>query len=382
MVPQDAPARQLGALTNTTSRWIHLGALVVLLGVIAWLSPAPDRVTDRDTYEATAARFIVPDCTDLHCFRVLVPWTLGLVPGPSMLKWKAYAVLGNAAAAVTVFQLCLVFGLTRRAAWLASTGSAFGFGSLYTLHDVFTADPLMYFLGALVTLQLLEGRIAYGGALAAVGVFAKEFVAAPVFAFSAFAAVERRPDVALRTLVAALFALLLWLVLQLTLMLRFNYGYGGNPSTDLLGGGYLLPWFGQQSLRGAMSALFDVYGAYYALAVAGLWWAPAPLKRLALVSAPVALLFAYVQQPDRALWNVHYLMMPLSAVVLERASTPLSWTTVGAAALANLRLGAQLPVLPARFALAVSVVLSVATIVAAARPHTDRAAAPLPDAVR
>src|SRR5437016_1917832 len=145
-------------------RWLHLGALVILLGAIAWLSPAPDHVTDRDTYEATATRFIVPDCTDLHCFRVLVPWTLGLVPGPSILKWKAYAVVGNAAAAVTVFQLCLVLGLTTRAAWLASIASAFGFGSLYTLHDVFTADPLMYFLGAFVTLQLLEERVAFGGA--------------------------------------------------------------------------------------------------------------------------------------------------------------------------------------------------------------------------
>jgi hypothetical protein len=357
-------------------RWVHLGALVVLLGVIAWLSPAPDHVTDRDIYEATASHFIVVDCTDLHCFRVLVPWAIGIVPGPSLLKWKAYAVLGNAAAAVAVYQLCLAFGLTRRAAWLASTASAFGFGSLYTLHDVFTADPLMYFLGGFVTLQLLAERVAYSGALAAVGVFAKEFVAAPLFAFSALAAIERRPDLALRTLAAALFAFLVWLALQLTLMLRFNYGYGANPSTDLLGGGYLLPWFEKQSLRGALSALFDVYGVHYILACAGMLWAPNRLKRLALVSIPVALIFAYVQQPDRALWNMHYLMMPLAAVVLARVSNVLAWGTIGAGALANLRVGAQLPLVPARFALGISLVLGCAAIIVARRQQGSSAMPP------
>ncbi|MDO8680107.1 MAG: hypothetical protein Q7R30_16405 [Acidobacteriota bacterium] len=47
-------------------------AMLVALACIAWASPVPDRVTDRATYEATAERMIVPDCTDLHCFRVLV----------------------------------------------------------------------------------------------------------------------------------------------------------------------------------------------------------------------------------------------------------------------------------------------------------------------
>ena len=119
-----------------------------------------------------------------------------------------------------------------------------------------------------------------------------------------------------------------------------------------------------------------MHGAHYVLAFAGMFWAPVRLKRLALLSMPVALLFAYVQQPDRALWNVHYLMMPLSAVVLARVSSALAWTTVGAGALANLRLGAQLPILPARFALAVSVVLSIAAIIMARRQDGPVAMAP------
>ena len=333
------------------------------LAVIAWASPVPDRVTDRPIYEATAARTIVPDCSDLHCFRVLVAWTLGAMPGPSLEKWKAYAVMANTGAAIAVLALSLAWGLSRRAALMAMCASAFGFGSLYTLHDVYTSDPLMYALGPLVVLLLARERVAIAGAVAVVGVMAKEFVAAPLFIVAVWSWWEGRRSMALRVLVAANAAFIAWLVLQLTLMLRFNYSYGENPSTHLLSGGYLLPWIVQQSPRGAVSALFNEFGAWWLLAPAGLWIAPPSLRRLAAVSLPVAALFAYVQQPDRALWNFHFLLTPLAALVLDRAPAALAWSTIGAFAFANLRVGAQLPAVPAaRFALGVSVVLALAVM--------------------
>src|SRR5262249_30088202 len=82
-------------------------ACVVILGIVAAASPIPNRETDRDVYEATAARVVVPDCGDLQCFRVLVPWFLGRLPGPSVVKWKGYAVVCNAATLVAVFLWCL-----------------------------------------------------------------------------------------------------------------------------------------------------------------------------------------------------------------------------------------------------------------------------------
>lgn len=340
------------------------------LAVIAWASPLPDRVTDRDVYEATAAHGIVPDCTDLHCFRVLVPWTLGALPGASVVKWKVYAVLANAAAAIAVWHLSAVLALSLRARWLAAAFSLFGFGSLYTLHDVFTADPLMYCLGPLVTYLLLRDRIAIAGAIASVTVLAKEFVAAPLLIHSAFSALERRYAVAVRALVAFNCAFIVWLVLQLTLMLRFNYGYGDNPSTHVLSGGYLVPWFEQQSVRGALSALFNEFGAVYVLAAAGVFMAPERLRLLALCALPVALLFGYVQQPDRALWNFHFLATPLAAVAIDRAPAALAWATVAAFAIANLRIGAQLSAVPAaRFAMLLSVLLAVAGVFLALRPR-------------
>ena len=241
---------------------VFLGC-ALLLGLIAWASPLPDRVTDRDVYEATAAHGIVVDCTDLHCFRVLVPWVLGSLPGGSLLKWKAYAVIANTAAAFAVWQLCLAFGLSRRVCWIAAAFSLLGFGALYTLHDVYTADPLMYVLGPVVTYQLLRERVAVAGLIAAAGVLAKEFVAAPLFMFSAAAFLERRYAFALRVLVAANTVFLVWLVLQLTLMLAFNYGYGDSASTQVMSGGVVGPWLARQSWRGALSAIFNEFGAVY-----------------------------------------------------------------------------------------------------------------------
>lgn len=342
----------------------YAAVLVVALGAIAVLSPLPDRVTDRGIYEQTAAKGVVRDCNDLHCFRALVAWTLGMVPAPSTLKWRAYSVVCNAAAALLVMQLCLTFGMSQRAAWTASLMSAFGFGALYTLHDAYTSDPLMYALGPLMTNELLQGRRAMAGAIGTVGVFAKEFAAAPLFLFAMYEAVERRWPSALRTLVAANTAFIVWAVFHLTMIIAFNYGYGGTTSTRFLSGGGVGPWLEEQSLRGVLSAMFNEFGALYLLAPIGFLWAPRALRRLIVVAAPIALVLCYVQQPDRALWNFHFLVTPLAAVALDGAPAAIAALTVGAFAVANLRVGAQLTVVPAaRFALAASVVFALVAIV-------------------
>jgi hypothetical protein len=354
---------------GVSARLALAAALLAALGSLAWLSPLPDRVTDRGTYERTAAQRIVPDCNDLHCFRVLVAWTLGALPGPSTFKWRAYAVVCNVAAALMVLQLCLTLGLGTRAAWTASILSALGFGSLYTLYDAYTSDPLMYLLGPLLTNELLRARVGVAAAVGAVGVLAKEFAAAPLFLFALFEAWERRWLGAGRAFAAAIAVFLVWAIFVLTMVVGFNYGWGANASTHLLGGAYLGPWLHQQSLRGILPAMFIEFGALYVLAPAGFALAPAPLRRLTLVALPIALVFCYVQQPDRALWNFHFLATPLSALALERAPLALSALTVAAFAFANLRVGAQLPEVPAaRFALVSSVVLASAVVVMAFRP--------------
>src|SRR5258705_3510819 len=117
---------------------VQFAVFAALLGAIAALSPAPDRVTDRDVYEATAAHIVVPDCGDLQCFRALVPWALGRLGGPSTITWKAYAVVCNAATGVAVFAWFLAVHLSRRAAALASVASGVRVRLLYTLDASYT----------------------------------------------------------------------------------------------------------------------------------------------------------------------------------------------------------------------------------------------------
>lgn len=348
--------------------WRQAVVVAAILAAIAFASPMPDRVTDRDIYEATASRLIVPDCGDLHCFRALVPWILGRLPGPSALRWKAYAVVCNTAAALAMFRLALVLGLTRRAAWLSATMSAFGFGALYTLHDPYTADPLMFALGPIIVAELVSARLAVAATIGIVGVFAKEFAAAPLFLFSAYAAMERRWTDAGRTLVAANAALIVWLLFTLTLMIRDNYSYGGSDSANLATGAGLLPWLQRQSLRGIAGAMFNEFGALYVLSPLGLFFASRQLRLLVVASLPIALVLAYVQQPDRALWNLHFLVVPLAAIVLVRVPPMAAWATVASYAIGNLRVGAQLPMAAiGRLAIACSVLLAVVCAAVAIR---------------
>jgi hypothetical protein len=339
-------------------------ALVALLGAVAAVAPAPWYQTDRDVYEATARQGFITDCSDIHCFRVLVPWTLGRLPGSSLFKWKAYAVLATASAAIALGRVSTILGLTSRAAIIGTWIAAFGAVPMLTLFDPFTADPLMFLLGPLLTADLViggRGRVAIAGA---VGVLAKEFAAAPLWIFTLWAALRRRWDASLRGLTVALGVTLVWVALQLTLMLRFNYSYAGSASSDVFGGGYLARWLSFVTPRTAASVMVSEFGALLLLAPAGLVRCGKDVRMLAVAALPAAAAFAYVQQPDRALWNFHFIVIPLAALVLQHLSDRWCALFIASYALANLRIGAQLRFLPpAGYPLALSSAIAVVAIV-------------------
>ena len=341
----------------------HFVAIAVVLGCVAAGAPAPSYATDRGTYETIGRQWILPDCGDLHCFRVLVAWILEHLPGPSLLKWKAYAVVANAAAAMALARLCGTLGLSRQAATYAAWLAALGFGSLFTLFDPYTSDPLMFFLGPALIDLLLRNQIAAAAAIAAVGVFAKEFAAAPLWILTIYTASARQWERCARVLFAAMSVTLVWIAFHLTLTLKYNNSYAASASADLLGGGYLRHWASYMSPRVAASAVFGEFGALFLLIPAGLWWGSQQLRRLAVAAIPALLALAYVQQPDRALWNFHFLAIPLSVIVLEELPSALIWLFIAAYGLANLRVGAQLPFVPsARFPIVVSVLLALTAI--------------------
>ena len=333
----------------------------VCVGAIA-AAASPLRLPDSYYYERIAAQTIVPGCAEIHCFRPLVPWALGLFP-PTIVKWKAYAALCNTGAAIAVFDLCLVLGLTTRQSLLAGAISTFGFGSMYTLYEPFTSDPLMFFLGPLVTRWLLQERAALAAGAAILGVFAKEFVVAPIVIVGLAAARARRWPAVGRAAAAATVAFAVWLGLQFFFMYVVGYTYGENHSPKIFEGGYVVYWLRHETARGAAAAMLVEFGALYLLIPFGFLKAPRALRDLAIAAIPIACIFGYVQQPDRALWNFHYLTSPLSALVLDALSTPLAVTFVALYGFSNLRIGAQVLSVPAaRYAVAVSVLVALAAI--------------------
>jgi hypothetical protein len=98
---------------------------------------------------------------------------------------------------------------------------------------------------------------------------------------------------------------IVWLVLTLILMLRYNYTYAASASATwpaALTRRLAAPSERERDRGGDVQRV----RRSVVLAPVGFFMAPGRLQRLTLVSLPIAALFAYVQQPDRALWNVHF----------------------------------------------------------------------------
>jgi len=336
----------------------HAVAILVVLTLVGWWSPSPFP-TDQLMMERVGQGRIVANCADLNCFRILVPAVVEAFPGPSLTRWRTYAVIANTAAAVAAGGLAHGLGLVPAAVTLTIWLSALGAGSLATIYHPYNADPFVLFLAPVITLLLMSGRTLRAGALAMVGIFAKEFAAAPLYVAAAAAGMAHDWPVFRRRAAIALAVTAVWVCLQWGLMAAFGYSYNDNPSARPLEGGYLRLWLAHVTPASAVFALFSTFGALNLLIPSGWRQAPQRLQHLAIGAIPALLAFMYVATPERALWNFYFLAVPLGAVVLARLPNPIGWLFVGCYALANFRIGAQIPEVPAsRYALVVSIAIA------------------------
>ena len=347
--------------------------LVAVLGTIAWLAPQPWWQTDRDIYERMGREWVVPGCNDFHCFRPLVSWVLGPIPGPPLVIWKAYAVLCQAGAGMAM--ACWVMrwnappATARKVAWLTALGS----GACYTLFDPYTSDPLMHLLGPVLMLAIDRGRVGAATVISALGVFAKEFAAVPLAVGAVTRALQGRWQEFRRLLAASIGVVAIWAAWQAATRAMLNYTTGPTYSADLTTGGYLAFWLLTLSPTLVITLIAMVFGGLWLVWAAGLAWGPRDLRQLTFAAIAPLLVFNALQQPDRALWNFAFLAMPAVAIVLDRVPAAMGWALVGAQALLNMRFSAQLLQLPpARVSLAASLVIAAAIVWRA------RAAVPAP----
>jgi hypothetical protein len=342
--------------------WAGFLTMVVVLGAIASMAPVPLHPTDADVYDQISREWFIRGCDQLHCSRVLVPWVLGLLPGSSLIKWKATAVLCEAGAAWMMARWVSRLGAPPGAALQVMWMTALGSGSLYTLFDPHTADPLMHLAAPALMLWLFDSQANRAIAAAAIGVFAKEFVAVPLLVAGLTWAQQRRWHDVRRVAIGVVVVAALWAGWVVLLRVGYANTYKNN-STDLLGGGYLFYWMSRLPLSVILASIMMSLGALWVLWPAGLLRGPRPLVQLTLAAVPCILIWCYVQQPDRALWNFAFVGMPAAAVVLARTTPIVGWSVVAAHGLLNLRFGAQLAFVPsARYSLIAALGLSVAAV--------------------
>ena len=93
--------------------------------------------------------------------------------------------------------------------------------------------------------------------ISGIGVFAKEFAAAPLWiVLTIVAALERNWRLASRLLAAAVAGSLIWVFMQLGLRVMLNYTNGATASSNLLHGAYLALWLRNVGAVNALKYLF------------------------------------------------------------------------------------------------------------------------------
>jgi hypothetical protein len=254
-------------------------------------------------------------------------------------------------------------GADRRTAaqvmWLTALGS----GSLYVLFDPHTADPVMHLLGPTLAFLLFNAQLNTAVVISAIGVFAKEFAAVPLFVAGLLWLQQQRRAEMRRAWLGFLLVVALWAGFVIVLRSMWGYNYGKNHSAELLSGGFLFFWISKLPISVVIGSVAMTFGILWILWPAGLLWGPRQLTQLTLAAMPCLALWCYVQQPDRALWNFAFVVMPAAAVVLSRIGPTLGWSLVAVHAMVNLRFGAQLAfVPPAKYALVAGIALSLVAV--------------------
>ena len=355
--------------------WPHAAGLLVVAGMMAFFAPEPAFETDRGVYERMGHEWLVPGCNDFHCFRPLVSWVLGPLPGPPAVIWKAYAVVAQVGAGLAMAYWVMRWGVSgstaRMVAWLTALGS----GACYTLFDPYTSDPLMHLLAPMLMLLIDRGRVVSATATSVVGVMAKEFAAAPIIVGAAYRALRGQWRDASRLALGGVVVVSVWAGWQLFARTILAYTTGPTYSADLTTGSFVVFWLLTLSPSLVATLMAMVLGGLWLLWPAGLLWGPRELRQLTFASVPAILIFNALQQPDRALWNFAFILMPAVALVLDRVPPVMGWMFVAAQAVLNARFGAQLlQAPPARFSFAIAAILAIAILVRA------RAATPAPAA--
>jgi len=311
-------------------------ALLLLNGALSavtpLMAPAEPRFTDRGAYEHVGKDPFAPNCgVTIYCYRVLVPALLEQVPIEPDTRWRTYrwaantaagAVIAGASAAVVTGASPLVVGV------LVTVIVQTSFGFAFTAYDPYSAEPMVYLLLAVLTWCWFSQRWFVALAIGMAGVFAKETVALMSGALALAALVARRHGWRLWIAQAAAAGATL-LLFHWIMDTYWGWGMSSNAAAKLSQGSWLALWWNNNPgwLR-KLTFLFMPFGFAWLYAAAGYRLAPPPLRHLAIGAALPFLALNYLQNPERALSNLFFVVAPLAAVLLARVPAPVALAAV------------------------------------------------------
>lgn len=354
---------------------------MVAFGIQA-AAPGEPALSDRLKYEYAGAHPFAPECpppSAVYCYRFLVPAVLELLPIESGLRWRIHR-WSMMTAAGTVLALTSASLARHPAAALLATIVAHGsYGFAFTAYDPYSADPAVYALIAVMAWCWLHDRWRLAFACGIAGLFAKETVAL-MSAAMAVAAVLAPRRLSWRAWVAQGAAVLAVLAAYRWWMQAYVWWKPGQSASliqnDLASGGWLTLWLQGNTPATMVFLVFAAFGFAWLFAALGYRASPVEWRNLAAGGAVPFLALNYVQNPERALGNLFFIVVPLAAIVLARVPIAVAMTAALLNAAIIVRAATSSPWLPGTRYLLVPAALSAAAVVWL---HMRQAALPLKD---
>lgn len=315
-------------------------AAVVLLNAalaafVQAAAPPEPKNSDRNRYEFAGAHPFSVSCppyAGLYCYRVLVPALLEQIPAEPPRRWRWYRWAGATGAGSVIASVSAsLTGLPATAvvATLLTQGS---YGFAFTAYDPYSADAAVFVVIAIVAWCWLRDRWDLALVAGAIGIFAKESVAAMSVATALAALVPPRRPGWRRWIAQGVAIVVLLAVYRFAMQAVLGWELAGSAiaATDLMHGGWIGIWLGSNAPSTNAFLLFATFGFAWLFAVAGYRRAPDGWRALTIGSLLPFLALNYVQNPDRALGNIFFIVVPLASIALAAVS-PI-WAT-GAALL-------------------------------------------------
>ncbi len=306
---------------NRHSRWaLALFVNLVLAAAIQAISPDQPRLSDREEYEYVGTHGLAANCPmSVYCYRVLVPGVLARIPIDPDVRWRGYQLLGNTLAGVLVAAIASRFSGAWSAPVIASLLTQASFGFTFTAYDPYTADPLVFVVSATIALCWLTNRPLAAFAAGLVGVFGKETVAL-TSAATALAALGTRDRpgwpawVVQGAIVGAVLVAFHWIMDT-----YFGWDMTTNAAAQFSKGSWLgLWWANNPGLVRKGFFVFAPFGFAWFYAGAGFRAAPIAWRQLTMGALLPFVALNYIQNPERALSNTFFVIVPLATIALSR----------------------------------------------------------------